>query len=53
VGRALDNRQRVKNPKKRERYIERKKAVPTRLKAKQRQEQLERLIKITAPDKKD
>jgi hypothetical protein len=46
VGRGLDNRQQVKNPKKRERYTEPRKGAATRATAKQRHERLERLKKI-------
>jgi len=53
VGRGLDNRQQVKNPKKRERYTEPRKGAATRVSAKQRRELLERLKKTTAADKPD
>jgi hypothetical protein len=53
VGRGLDNRQQVKNPKKRERYAEPRKGAATRVKAKQRHERLERLNKIVTGDKRD
>jgi hypothetical protein len=53
VGRGLDNRQQVKNPKKRERYTEPRKGAATRVTAKQRREQLERLKKSAAGEKGD
>lgn len=53
MSRGLDNRQQVKNPKKRERYTEPRKGAATRLTAKQRHERLERLKKIIAGDKRD
>jgi hypothetical protein len=53
VGRGLDNRQQVKNPKKRERYTEPKKGGATRVTAKQRRDRLERRKKVITGDKRD
>jgi len=53
VGRGLDNRQQVKNPKKRERYTEPRKSAATRVSAKQRREELERVTKVTGGSKPD
>lgn len=50
---GLGNRQRVINPRKRERYAKSKKTQLTRLSGKGRESRLDKLLKISSSHKKD
>lgn len=50
---GLGNRQRVINPRKRERYAESKKTQLTRLSGKARESRIEQLAKMSGANKKD